>query len=208
MTRPLTAKQTAFAQEYVRNGGRATEAYRAAGYSTSGKPEGVHVAASRMLRNAKVAAKVSELRAQAAAVPIVLDQGDKQVLIDDARIMFENARVAFSDLRRLYNEDGSIKPVHEWDADMAAAVASIESRELFGEGADGKGAIGLVQKIKLWNKDLALERLMRQRGMFEKDNAQHNPNSVLTDDELLAKLKTICERLGVPVPVIRLPRRG
>jgi hypothetical protein len=70
----------------------------------------------------------------------------------------------------------------------------------------GKRQIGVVHKIKLWDKNAALERLMRHLGMFKKDNAQNNPNSVLNDDELLAKLRMIAERLGLPVPAIRLPR--
>jgi hypothetical protein len=49
---------------------------------------------------------------------------------------------------------------------------------------------------------------MRQRGMFGKDNAQRSPIASLSDEELLRKIALIFERLGVPVPHMRLPRRS
>ena len=129
-------------------------------------------------------------------------------MVELRRLLFENARIGFSDIRRLFDAEGRLKPAHDWDDDVAAAVASIETRELFGEGPDGKRQIGLVHKIKLWDKSAALERLMRHLGMFEKDNAQHRPLSALSDDELIRKLKMLCKRLDIPVPPIRLLRRG
>ena len=125
-----------------------------------------------------MAAKISELRTLAAETPVVLEHGDQQVLIDNARTIFENGRVAFSDIRGLFNPDGTMKEPREWDADTAAAVRSVETRDLFG---DGGRKIGVVRKITLWDKNAALERLMKHLGMFKKDNAQPNPHSNLSD---------------------------
>lgn len=58
----LTPKQEAFAIAYIETGS-ASDAYRAAGYSTNAKPKTINEAASRLLADSKVAARVDELRA-------------------------------------------------------------------------------------------------------------------------------------------------
>lgn len=60
----LTPKQEAFCHAYHQTG-NASEAYRRAGYS-GGSLKTIHEAASRLLRNSKVLARVTELQARAA----------------------------------------------------------------------------------------------------------------------------------------------
>ncbi len=70
------------------------------------------------------------------------------------RILKELARVALSDARKLYNPDGSLKPVGEWDDDTAAAVASVE-------------LAGSANKVRLWNKPAALKTAMEHLRLLE-----------------------------------------
>ncbi|URM37149.1 terminase small subunit [Flavobacterium anhuiense] len=64
----LTILQEAFAQAYVRSGIGA-DAYKEAGYSYKNKSDkSIHEAASRILNNGKVAARVKELQAEVAAI--------------------------------------------------------------------------------------------------------------------------------------------
>ena len=63
--RELTLKQAAFVREYL-DIGNASEAYRRA-YDASGmQPKAIHVEASRLLDNPKVALSVAELQREAA----------------------------------------------------------------------------------------------------------------------------------------------
>ena len=57
----LTPKQEAFAAKYVECG-NASEAYRECYDAENMQPESIHVAASRLLSDAKVALRVKELR--------------------------------------------------------------------------------------------------------------------------------------------------
>lgn len=59
----LTIKQEAFCQAYIETG-NASEAYRTAYAADKMKPEAVHVNASKLLDNAKVALRVSELQGE------------------------------------------------------------------------------------------------------------------------------------------------
>lgn len=58
----LTVKQEAFCLAYIETG-NASEAYRRAGYSTKAAQKTIHEAASRLLAEGKVSARVSELKA-------------------------------------------------------------------------------------------------------------------------------------------------
>lgn len=59
----LTIKQEAFCQAYIETG-NASEAYRTAYAADKMKPEAVHVNASKLLDNAKVALRLSELQGE------------------------------------------------------------------------------------------------------------------------------------------------
>lgn len=72
----------------------------------------------------------------------------KKLEISQERTMLEMARVSFSDVRRIYNADGTFKAVHELDDDTAAAIQSIE--------VDSEGQL---IKIKFWDKNKPIEML-------------------------------------------------
>lgn len=61
----LTAKQEAFCLAYLESG-NATDAYRKAGYSPDMAPKTAMEAASRLLKNSKVVARLADLRQPAA----------------------------------------------------------------------------------------------------------------------------------------------
>lgn len=58
----LTLKQEAFCQAYIENKGNASEAYRAAYAAGKMKLESIHVNASKLLADTKVALRISELQ--------------------------------------------------------------------------------------------------------------------------------------------------
>jgi phage terminase small subunit len=75
----LTPKQEAFCLSYLESN-NATEAYRKAGYAAEGKT--AHEAASRLLKNSKVVARLKELRAPAAERACVTLEGHLETLAD------------------------------------------------------------------------------------------------------------------------------
>ena len=98
-------------------------------------------------------------------------------LIDDElalkrRILKELASLAFVDIRKIFNEDMSLKSISELDDETAAALAGCE---LINTSSPGKLAEPeWTKKFKLWDKKAALTELMKYLGMFEKDNQQKN----------------------------------
>lgn len=79
----LKPKQERFAQLYVELGS-AAEAYRRA-YDSEGKPESVHVAASRLLSDNKVSLRVAELREELAEACLWTRVDSISILADIAR---------------------------------------------------------------------------------------------------------------------------
>ena len=47
------------------------------------------------------------------------------------RVITELSRVAFFDVRRVFNEDGTLKAINELDAETAASIAGLEHEKLF-----------------------------------------------------------------------------
>lgn len=82
------------------------------------------------------------------------------------RIIKEFKRLAFVDIRTIYDDDGSLKPIKEWPSEVAAAISSIESDELFSGSGGDKIQVGVTKKVKLESKLKALELLGKNLNMF------------------------------------------
>lgn len=150
----LTPKQERFCAEYLANGLNATRAAIAAGYS----PNGAEVTASQLLRNPKVAAKVSEKSTKALAkVDFSVDRTLEYV-----------SRLAFFDPADLFEDDGSLKQMKDIPAPARTVLAGVEVTELFdGSQGEQKHAIGLLKKVKLADRRGALDMLMRYHSLYK-----------------------------------------
>lgn len=151
----LTPKQEAFATA-IAAGATQAEAYRKA-YPASLKwaPNAVHSKASTLAGNAKVQERVRELTSKAAAA--------NEVTVE--RVLREVARLAFVDLRKAYNEDGTLKKPTEMDDDTAAALAGIDVTSMQIGDDENPGSL-VTKKLKTFDKKGALELCMRHLGML------------------------------------------
>jgi len=148
----LTARQERFVQEYLIDLNATQSAIRA-GYS----PNTANEQGSRLLTYVSVRSAIEEAK----------KKRQERVEITQDRVLQELARIAFFDLRKLYREDGSLKPVSELDDDSAAVLASIEVVESNRGGQDGESsALEYVKKAKVFDKGTALTLAMRHLGML------------------------------------------
>lgn len=160
--KPLTAAQEKFCRGIV-GGLSQTEAYRQAyPRSTKWKVSAVHVAGSMMAAREKVAGRIAELTARVT----------EEFIVDSVATLREASRLANSDVRQLFGEDGRVLLPREIPTETARAIASFE--------IDEYGRI----KYKFWDKNAALEKLFKHKGLFAVDNKQKTDPVV----ELLASL--------------------
>lgn len=203
---PVLANQRheRFAQELAK-GVSQTEAYKLAGYSAS--DETARRTASVLMTKHDVVARVAELQ----------HKGVQRAEASAERIVKELSRIGFSDIRRAFDANGRLKPPSEWDDEFAATVASIEvvSRRLPGlageasdelEGQDVKRSRALdveyIHKIKIWDKNSALEKLAKVLGMFIDRVELGRPGdfAAMPDDELMSKIIERGRVLGLVPP--------
>lgn len=152
LTMALNPRQAKFVDEFLLDF-NATNAAIRAGYS----PKAASAVSSRLLTNAKVA--------NAVAARKKADAQKNEVTRE--RVLVELGRIAFADPRKMYNADGSIKNVTELDDETAAAVASVESIEVFEGTGDDRTHVGNTKKLKLADKVRALKLLGQHFGMFD-----------------------------------------
>lgn len=147
-----------FLDEYIRNGENGKMAAIVAGYS----PKTAEQAASRLLRHVKVKTALAARR----------ESLKEKSGLSVERTLREVARLAYADIRKIYNDDGSLKLPHELDDDAAATVSSFEVDELFDGAGKERTQIGYTKKAKLHDKNAALEKAMKFHGLYERDNDQ------------------------------------
>ena len=144
-----------FIEAMAANGGNATQAAIAAGYS----PKTAKQQGSRLLTDVDVLKGVRAARERASA---------NARLTADA-VMVSLARDLRFDPAKLYNADGSLKSILEMDEDTRLALRSVEITLI----RDGKGkVIGRTVKIKFPEKTAAREQAMKHFGLYEKDRDQ------------------------------------
>lgn len=205
--KPGTTKQSAeeraanFVEAYIANGENGTQAAIDIGLS----PKSAHVLASRLLKDVKVQALLSERRAEARAA-------FKFEANDALRSL---AQAVHFDPRKLFHPDGTRKEIHELDDDTAMALASFETVEMVGVRGPAKkllmalkaghlaedlepeeeleeqahggalkrthddGRLSLyTTKVKWYDKNVAREQAMKHFGHYEKDHQQAGDSAV------------------------------
>jgi phage terminase small subunit len=147
----ITPKQQRFVDEYLIDL-NATQAAIRAGYS----PKTARQIGQQNLSKLVIQAEITEGRKRASE--------RTEITVD--RILQQLAAIAFLDVRRLFDAEGNLLSVQALADDVASAIASLESEDLFeGRGPDRK-KVGRITKIKLADKMAALQMLGKYLGMF------------------------------------------
>lgn len=149
--RKLTKKQRVFVAEYPKDY-NATRAAKKAGYSRKTAYQIGH----NLLKKVEIAE----------ALENGMNERLRKIGIQPERVLTEMARISFSDIRKIFNEDHSLKQPSEWDDETAAAVAGVEVfEEFFGRGND-RTLIGHTKKLKIFDKTKTLEQLGKHLKLF------------------------------------------
>lgn len=163
---PLNDRQELFCKEYIIDFNGTKAAIRA-GYSEKTAKE----IASENLTKLNIAARVTELKAD------IFDA----VGITQAKIYRELARVALYDIRKAYDENGSLKSIHLIDDDTAAAIIGLDVDEIWGYNVteDRKEIQGETKKVKFADKLNALNQLIKIGGWSAPEKSEVTfPNGV------------------------------
>ena len=93
-------------------------------------------------------------------------------------------RIAMADPRDLFNDDGSIKPISEWDDNIAMTVSDVSVVAI--DGSEAK-----IIKAKRNDRMKALEMLMRYHSLFKDISVNLNVDENTDVDEFNDKLDRI-----------------
>lgn len=164
----LSPKQEMFCREYCLDM-NATQAAIRAGYEENSAT--VH--ASRMLAKANILERVNYYLAQRA----------ERVDIKADGVLKELGRIGYADVKYIFKEDGTVKPIGEWPEELTRACAGIEVVETFENMGSTKLWSGYIKKIKFWDKPKALELMGKNQKLFT-DRVEHS--GTLTLEALVA----------------------
>lgn len=142
----ITKQQEAFALEYIRNGHNASAALRATYDCSRSNANTVARRASEMLKVPLVAARINEIKRP------IIEKLERDAGISMERTLKELARIAYFDARKLFNADGTPKPINDLDDDTVAALAGLEVASV----GNAEVGIGQVMKYKIADKNLSL----------------------------------------------------
>ena len=160
----LNDKQLRFIEEYLVDL-NATQAAIRAGYSE----RSAYSQGERLLKHDEVLAEINKRKARLS----------ERCDVKAADVIRQLSRSALSDPRKLVNEDGSPKGLHELPDDIAMAIQGVDVVTIGNSAVDR----GQVLKYRMADKNSAADKLMKHLGLYEKDNSQKTLADA-TDDEI------------------------
>jgi phage terminase small subunit len=151
----LTDLEERFALEYLKdqNGSRA---YRVIKPHVTDKTAGAEC--HKLLKKPEMQAFIAE-RTKTIATRMELSV---------ERTMQEIARLAYFDPRKLFDADGRPIAINQLDDDTAAAIAGVDVVTV----GNADMGFGEIRKLKVADKNAALEKAAKILGLFKKDNEQ------------------------------------
>lgn len=120
--------------------------------------------ATRLLQRLDVAQALAELEAER----------EKETRVRAHRILDELAPLCFSNVNHyVVDDEGEIALRHGAPPDAMAAVASVKRRTTTRRNRDGEETTETTVELKLWDKNAALEKAMKFRGLLA-DRHEHS----------------------------------
>jgi phage terminase small subunit len=165
----LTAKEERFCIEVV-EGKPYTEAYKIAGYAdypTSRTALRQH--ASRIRAKPHVAARIAELQAMLV----------ERCLLTKQEWFERMDRMARADVRKLFNPQGDLLPVHEIGSDEAELITGLEVEESFTKVEGHAEHTGYIKKVKLASKLQILKEYGEARGWRREEEKTDGPKRLV-----------------------------
>lgn len=175
----LTPQQEKFAQ-LVASGETYADAYRES-YKVNAKTkiESIWQSSSRIMSDIKVQSRVKELQAKTIK--------RNEVTLDE--VLKEMAEWLKFNVKTIFNENGTMKLLHEMTDQEASCIASYEVVELFGGSGETRAQIGELKKVKLIDKRAVADMFLRKLGAYI-DNHKIVVEDLSYLDDLLKGIKT------------------
>lgn len=140
----LNIKQRSFCRHYARTQ-IGTQAYLDV-YGPDITYESAESGAQRLLADPRIQAEITRR----------LEDKETRLEISADRTLMEVVRLALFDPRKLYDDDGKIKPIQDLDSDTAACISQLEFHATSGK----------LKRIKVFDKGAALEKLGKYFKLF------------------------------------------
>src|SRR5690606_21287642 len=146
--KPLTIKQEAFCQAYLRLGDKSA-AYREVYSCAKMKPETINRKAVEVYQNGNVTARVKELQGEAIE--------RNKATLDEVLIVL--ADIIRFDPAEMYDENGNLLPIHKMPKKVRMCIQSFEVQEVPSFNDDVPDT--LTKKVKHYDKLSSVEKLMK-----------------------------------------------
>lgn len=153
----MTPKQRRFVDEYLIDL-NATQAAVRAGYAESSASD----IGRQLLRKTPVASEIALRQSKI----------EEKAIVTREQVLRELLAIGMSDVRKLFDDKGNMIPINQLDDATAASIAGIESIEEYEGVGENRTAVGMVRKIKRFDKTKALELLGRHLGLWEDKGSQ------------------------------------
>jgi phage terminase small subunit len=133
-----------------------------------------------------------------AALPPSRQDAAAMAGVTPLKILSELMRIAMVDIGDAFTDDGQLKPLKEMPVDVRRAIAAIDVSEIYEGAGENRRFVGLLKKVKFWDKQRALETLAKHLGLLvERVRVEDK------DDDLADLIRAARKRAAMAPPLER-----
>lgn len=190
----LNPKQERFVQEYLVDL-NATQAAIRAGYSA----KTAKTIGPRLLEHVGVQEAITAGRLKTSA----------KLELAREEVIRQYQRIGFSDIRKLFDANGQLKPITELDEDTAAAIQSFDVEMKATVNENGEPVSMPVAKIRIADRKTALDSIMKAQGWNMPDQVEvAGKNGGPIQHEHKARIVIVPPKNPAPVETRPIPQDG
>jgi phage terminase small subunit len=160
MAKRLKGKQLAFVLALPRCNWVGTDAVIAAGYRVKDRQVAGEIAYENLKKP-----EIRELKER------IEDEMLQRAGIHRLKVLVELGKIGFSQVKKAYNDDGTLKQPKDWPEELDGVISSVETLEEFAGRGENRELIGFVKKLRTYDKVKALEILAKHLRLFPSERA-------------------------------------
>ena len=107
-----------------------------------------------------------------AAYDKILAQNRERAQLAADDLIRELVPILTFDIRSIFNDNHSLKPISEWPEAAGKAISGLENEELFEGRGEDRQHIGSLRKVKLWPKVEAADKLAKLLGAYKPEKVE------------------------------------
>lgn len=126
-------------------------------------------------------------------IATLVEEREREPDLHARDVLKELIRISLSDPADAYNDDGTLKAIHEIPVGLRKAISSLKVDELYQGTGREREQVGVTKEVKFWNKTQGLELLAKHLGLMRDIIIMRDGRAEVDENLMAARVASILD---------------